>query len=211
MLSQLKKKSESDVSLMPAWHPDFRNYARLPDIKVVRTAFFVNGASISILLTLLMFFTKSEWQVYTVNRQIEERQRQIDTDKNGSEQNVALYNKFQAEEVQILEVAAFVKSKPIVSELLLYLAKTLPKNLALDNFDVRSNGLSLRGTLRGAPDQATGYASVYVDQLKNDSFMTTRFEEITLKSLIRNPGNNRVTVEFFLKFKATPQKGSKKP
>ena len=30
---------------MPAWHPNFRNYEKLPDIKVVRTAFFVNGVN----------------------------------------------------------------------------------------------------------------------------------------------------------------------
>lgn len=196
---------------MPPWHPDFRNYERLPDIKVVRTAFFVNGAAISILLILLMLLAKSEWQVYAVNRQSDDRQRQIDHDKKGSDQNVALYKKFQTEEARIVEVNTFVKSKPVISELLFHFATKLPRNLALDNFDVRSNGLALRGTIRGAPDQATGYASAYIEQLKNDPFIVARFEDIALKSLNRNPSNNRVVVELFLKFRATPLKEAKKP
>ena len=47
MLSLLKKKSEAAAApTVPAWHPNFRNYEKLPDLKVVRTAFFVNGAAI---------------------------------------------------------------------------------------------------------------------------------------------------------------------
>ena len=44
MLSLLKKKTEaSPASLLPSWHPNFRRFEALPDIKPVRTAFFVNG------------------------------------------------------------------------------------------------------------------------------------------------------------------------
>jgi hypothetical protein len=211
MRSLLKKKSEAVEPLMPHWHPDFRNYERLPDIKVVRTAFFVNGVAISVLLALLIMLSMREWQVHVVNRQIDDWQRQIDRDKRGSEQDVALYKKFQAEEARVVEVNTFVKSKPVVSELLFHLGATLPKNLALDSFDVRANGLGLRGTVRGAPDQATGYASAYIEQLKNDPFVAARFEDVALKGLTRNPGNNRVVIELFLKARPTPLKEVKKP
>jgi hypothetical protein len=211
MLSLLKKKSDVDVHQMPHWHPDFRNYERLPDIKVVRTAFFVNGAAISVLLALLIVLSVHEWQVHVVNRQIDDWQRNIDRDKRGSDQNVTLYKKFQAEEARVVEVNTFLTSKPIFSELLLHFAATLPKKLALDSFDVRSNGLGLRGSFRGAPDQATGYASAYIEQLKNDPFIAARFDDIAFKGLTPNPGNNRVVVELFLKARPTPLKEVKKP
>ena len=54
MLPLLKKKTKaaSSAPQMPAWHPSFRNYERLPDIKVVRTVFFVNAVAIgSVLLS----------------------------------------------------------------------------------------------------------------------------------------------------------------
>ena len=53
----LKKKSDAAaVSLVPAWHPNFRNFEKLPDIKVVRTAFFVNGAALFLAVALLIYF-----------------------------------------------------------------------------------------------------------------------------------------------------------
>ena len=53
MLPFLKKKSEASAApAVPNWHPNFRNFEKLPDIKVVRTAFFVNGAAVSVALAL---------------------------------------------------------------------------------------------------------------------------------------------------------------
>ena len=46
MLSLLKKKSDAAAPAVPAWHPNFRDYEKLPDVKVVRTAFFINAAAI---------------------------------------------------------------------------------------------------------------------------------------------------------------------
>jgi hypothetical protein len=97
----LKKKSEAaSAPLVPAWHPNFRNYEKLPDIKVVRTAFFVNGAAITIALALLTYFGFQEWQLRNLQGQIADWQRQIDRDKAGSDRAVALYKKFQAEEAR---------------------------------------------------------------------------------------------------------------
>lgn len=196
---------------MAHWHPDFRNAARLPDIKVVRTAFFVNGAAISILLALVILLGTREWQVKVVNRQVEEWQRQIDRDKKNNDQAVALYRKFQAEEARVAEVNTFIKSKPAVSELVFHLGLTLPKNIALENFSLANNGLSLRGTVRGAPEQASGHATAYIEQLKNDPIIAERFDDITTKGLTRNPANNRVVMELFLKTRTTPLKAAKKP
>ena len=53
MRSLLKKKAEAAASQVPAWHPNFRNYQRLPDIKVVRTAFFINGFAALIAIALI--------------------------------------------------------------------------------------------------------------------------------------------------------------
>src|SRR4051794_32197737 len=134
MLPFLKKKSEAPAApQVPAWHPNFRNFEKLPDIKVVRTAFFVNGIAVTIALAAIIFFGFQEWQLHVVKGQIDDWQRQIDRDKKGSDQAVALFKKFQAEEARINEVDTFVKSKPPVSDLLLRLTQTLPARVALDS------------------------------------------------------------------------------
>src|SRR6187401_3003911 len=102
MLSLLKKKSDADAApALPAWHPNFRNYEKLPDVKVVRTAFFVNGISILVALSLASYLGFREWQLRGLTTQIADVQAQIDRDKRASEQAIALFKKFQAEEAKV--------------------------------------------------------------------------------------------------------------
>ena len=198
-----KKKSDASAApLVPAWHPNFRNYEKLPDIKVVRTAFFVNAAAITVALMLLSYFGFQEWQLHTLKVQIDDWQRQIDRNKAGSDRAVALFKKFEAEGAKFTEVDTFVKSKPLVSDLLVKLGQTLPANIALDSLDLREAGLALRLTVRGAPDAATGYATAYLEKLRTDPgfsyFDQAGNNGFAITNVQRNAATGRLGVEFFL-------------
>ncbi len=206
MLSFLKKKSDAAAApLVSAWHPNFRNYQKLPDIKVVRTAFFVNVAAVSVALALLIYFGAQEWQLHGLGLQISDWQRQIDQNKPGSDRAVALYKKFQAEEAKIAEVGAFVKSKQLVSDLIIHLGATLPPNIAYDAFDLRDTGLVLRLSVRGTSDAALGYATNYLEQLRSDKNLAV-FDEFSITTSTRNPATGRLAVEMFLRLRPAPVK-----
>ena len=207
MLSLLKKKSEADAPpALPAWHPNFRNYEKLPDIKVVRTAFFVNGVAILAAVSLTAYCGLREWQLRGLNTQITDVQAQIDRDKRTSEQAVALFKKFQGEEAKVNEVDVFMKSRPLVSALILRLAQTLPRNIALDNIDLRESGLTLRLSVRGDAVAASGYATAYLEQLRADKELAD-FEEASFTSTpTRNPSTGKLAVEFLLRTKAGGKK-----
>src|SRR3954470_24922876 len=200
MLSLLKKKSDAaGAPTVPNWHPNFRNYEKLPDIKVVRTAFFVNGAAIFVALALGIYFGIKEWQLRVIKGQIAEVQRQIDSNKRPSDQAVAVYKKFQAEEAKVNEVDAFVKSRPLVSALIVRLADTLPKNIAIDTIDLRADGLVLRLSVRGDAAAASGYATDYLDQLRADKELSN-FDEFAFTSTpTRSPSTGRMALEFILR------------
>lgn len=202
MLSLLKKKSEASAApAVPNWHPNFRNFEKLPDTKVVRTAFFINGAAIFIALTLGIYFGLQEWRLRGVKTQIAEEQRKIEKNQRTSDQAKALFKKFQAEEARTNEVDAFVKSKAKISVILLRLGETLPPNIAIDNVDIRESGLVLRLSVRGAPETAPGYATTYRDQLAADKSLSL-FEDVTFTTTpTLNPSTGRMAVEFLLKFK----------
>lgn len=207
----LKKKSEAAAApLVPSWHPNFRNYEKLPDVKQVRTAFFVNGAAITIMLALLTYFGIQEWQLHNLKTQIADWQRQIDRDKAGSDKAIALFKKFEAEQAKFQEVDAFTKSKPLVSDLLVRLGQTLPPNIAIDSLDLRDTGLALRLTVRGAPDVAPTYANAYLDQLRNDKqfarFDQTGADGFKISNVQLNSATGRLNVEFFL---STKKEGKK--
>jgi len=194
MLSLLKKKSEAAAPQVAAWHPNFRNYQTLPDIKVVRTAFFVNGAAILLALSLLLYFGYKEWTLRALRSQIAEAELRIGRDKPGSEQAVALFKKFQSEEAKIKEVDAFLKSKPSVSELILHLGRTLPENIALDSVTLAETGLVLRLSVRGG-DAGPGYANAYLEQLKTDTKLAERFEAAEMTTITINPTTGRWSAE----------------
>ena len=207
MLSLLKKKPDAAAAnLTPAWHPNFRNFERLTDTKDVRTTFFVNGGAIAVALVLLVYTGNRELNLHAVNSQIEEVEAQIVRDKPASDKAVSLFTKFKAEEAQLNEVDAFIKSRPIVSDLLLRIGQTLPANVALDYFDLRENILILRGTVRGAPDMASGYASTYVEQLRVDPVLVLKIDDVVLKNLNRIPITGRLAIEIELKLKGAAKK-----
>ena len=206
MLSLLKKKPDAAANLTPAWHPNFRNFERLPDTKVVRTTFFVNATAIVVALVALIFTANREIGLHSLNSQIGEIEAQIVRDKPASDKAVSLFTKFQAEEKQLVEVDTFLKARPIVSDLMLRVGQTLPANIALDYFDLRENILTLRCTVRGAPDMACGYASAYVDHLRADPDLALKFDDVLLKNLNRIPTSGRLAIEIELKLKGAAKK-----
>jgi hypothetical protein len=206
----LKKKSEAAAApLVPAWHPNFRNYEKLPDIKVVRTAFFINGAAISLALALAIYLGVEEWSLHVLSGQIAEAERQVSHDKAASDQALALFKKFEAEEARFNEVDAFMKSKPLVSDLFIRLAQTLPTNIAIDSLDLRDTGLALHLTVRGTAEAATAYANTYLEQLRADK-QFARFDQVSLDgfkltNVQRNTSTGRLNVDFLLSpVKAAP-------
>jgi hypothetical protein len=202
MLSLLKKKSDASTApQVPPWHPNFRNYEKLPDIKVVRTAFFVNGAAISLAIALVIYFGFQEWQLHVLRGQLAEAERQIARDKSGSDQAIAMFKKFQTEESKIGEVDTFVKSKLIVSSLIAHLGRTLPVNVAIDSLDLRDVSLVLRLSVRGTRDAGAGYATAYLEQLKADKVLAERFELAEMTSISPNPATGRLAVELSLRLK----------
>lgn len=199
----LKRKSETAAApALPAWHPNFRNFEKLPDIKVVRTAFFINGAAVSVTLALAIYFGFQEWQVRVLRGHITDVEKRLTSDKSASEQIVGLFKKFQAEEAKVNEVNAFITSRPVVSDLILHLGRTLPADIAIDTLDLRENGLVLRLSVRGSPDSAAGLATSYLEQLKADSKLMVDFADATMTSLTRNPATGRLAVEMTLPIKA---------
>lgn len=209
MQFSLKKSKEQQplVPLVPAWHPNFRNHARLPDTKVVRTAFFVNGAAVFLAIAALLFLVYREYTLRALNSQIESWDVQIAADRAPSNEAVALFRQFQAEEKIITEVNAFTRTRLTLSDFVLRLGETLPANIAISTLELRDTGITLRAVVRGAPDRASGQATAFVDQLRKDSVYGALFSDVTPTNVNRDPNTGRLLIELVLKFK--PEEAAK--
>jgi hypothetical protein len=206
MLSLLHKRDQSQGSLVPAWHPNFRNHERLPDTKVVRTQFFVNSVAIAVACSLVLYVCYQEYRVNSLGRQVTDWETRIAANKKASDQALALSRKYAEEEKKIGELDEFLRPRVILSQLLLHLGNTLPQGLAMDSVDVRDTGVNLRGAASGTPDEASGLTSTYVELLRKDIYFGTIFDDVSLNKLERDQTSGRLSFDLFLRFKGTTKK-----
>lgn len=184
------------------WHPDFREVRKLPDVKVVRTAFFINGALAVAAVLLGGTLAFREWQVREVASKIAEEERKIARARPLSEAALKQYQAFREDHARVEEVAAFLAGRPSVPALLRRLGETMPPDLALDSFELREDGLALRFTVRGDALAASGRATRHLEALRGDAAMSA-FDQFTFADTpARNATTGRVGVEFFLRLKA---------
>jgi len=205
MLSSLKKTS--DKSTVPAWHPNFRNFERLPDTKAVRTSFFTNGVALCIALGLLIYTGYREYALRQMNSDTVAMQQAIETNKPVSNQAVQQFKAFQEQERKLMALRDFLaESRMVVSELILKIGSTVPSSVTLKNIDLKPNVIVLRGQISGASDEASGRAVAYIEELRKDPVFSKLFDDISLTSIVRDSGSGNMKIQVDLKFKATAVK-----
>ena len=212
MLS-LTKKSDAEPVAAPLWHTTFRNFDRLPDTKVVRTTFFVNTAAGAVAIALLLFVGYREYRLYNLSEQIAEAQREIDSNAKKNAEALGLSRIFADEDKKLAEAEAFLKIPVPVSEYVLLLGQTLPKEISIDFADLRfpadaklAQTVTMRGMVAGSRDQAAGTASSYVDLLRAQPQLGAVFDPITLDKLTPDATTGFMAIEISLKVKTEGKK-----
>ena len=202
-LSKKKTKGDSGSNKVPAWHLDFRNSDGLPDVKVIRTSFFINGIAAVIVAGIALNFVNQELSLFSLRSQVAQLDAQIDADRQPSAKAVAMFQEFQAQEKKVKEVVTFLDQRISLSDFLLRLGEILPDNITIEVIDSRDGVFTLRGTVSGTPDEASGYASGLVEILNNDERLGPLFEDAALTSLVRNPSSGLLMME--IKLLITPR------
>lgn len=208
----LTKKSDAQPAAAPLWHPNFRNFERLPDTKVVRTTFFVNTAAVAATLSLLLWFGYREYHIMSLGDQIADAQKQIDDNTRQNKEALRLTKIFTDEQKKLAEAEEFQATPIAPSEFIALLGETQPKEISIDSLDGReirppgsptatSTSFQLRGVVAGTPDQASGAASSYVEMLRAQPKLGAVFDPITLNNLNRDARSNFLTFDITLKLK----------
>jgi len=205
MLSLTKKSDAPDVATAH-WHTNFRNFERLPDTKVVRTTFFVNTAAIAIAAGMLLWVASREITNRGIQDQITEAKRQIDANRKQNADAIRLSKAFAVEQSKLAEAARFVSAPLNLLEFVDRLGQTMPKEIVIDFVEARMTDpkksfVTVRGRAAGSPDQASGVASAYVDQLRADTMLSNLFDPITLTRIDRNTEGTHMAFEVSLNLK----------
>jgi hypothetical protein len=196
MLS-LKKKSDAQPLAAPLWHPNFRDFDRLPDTKVVRTTFFINTAAIAAAVGMLMWLGYREFNNHNIGQQIAEANAQIESNRKQNEEALKQAKLFADEEKKLAEAMAFVTVPITPLEFVQLLGDTLPKDISIDYVDgrvsdPRNSLFQIRGRVAGSPDMASGVASNYVDVLRANERIKRIFDPVALNRLDRDAAGGMV-------------------
>jgi len=199
----MKQNKDQTLGQRPGWHPDFRVSNTLPDNKIVRTDFIVNGVALAILALAVWAFYAREAQLADATGEVARWTTDIEASKPRFNDALALQREFSEAEKRIGEVVAFSRSPVEISELLARLGDSLPKLVAIDVVERREDAFVVRGTIVGASERATGIANAYLDALNADAYFAQRFEGIRLNNINRESRANRLFFEIGMKLRKT--------
>jgi hypothetical protein len=199
----------------PAWHPNFRNFERLPDTKTVRTSFFINAGAGFVTLSLLIWTGYGEYRLHNVRAEIAKQEASIEKDQPGSDAAVKLNGKFQEEEKKLRELEQFTQGgvgggKVVFSKLLLRLSQTRPPKIALSGVEGSQVQIALRGTVSGSLVEAAKDTDVYLKLLQADPEIAPLFESILISSQSPDNTTGRLAFEIALRFKEPPKPAAPK-
>ena len=197
----MKANKGQNAAQIPGWHPDFRVIATLPDNKVVRTDFIVNGIAFAVLLAIAWMFYSREMQLNAANSEVERWQQEINASRPKYNEALALQREFNDAEKRLGEVSDFSKSPIEIAEMIGHLGESLPRLVAIDVVERKDDSFTIRGTIVGASERATGIANSYLDALNADTYFATRFEGIRLNNINREARSNRLFFEIGMKLK----------
>lgn len=205
MLSLLNKSGGKAAVVQPSWHPNFRNVEHLPDTKAVRTAFFVNGLAVFCAVVLTTWFAYREYGLRILSDNVAAWEQTNSSNGPSSDAAVASYKKFQAQEKNLKLADQLLTSPVVFSDLIFHLGETLPPSVAFRSIDYRGGGVNLSGFVKGAPEEASGLVTAYLDQLRKDEYLQKIFGQIELTNMSRNASEG-VSMELVLKFPAPAKK-----
>ena len=204
----LTRKSNAQPAAAPVWHPNFRNFERLPDTKVVRTTFFVNVAASALAAVLLIWVGMREYRIYNLGQQIGEANKRIEAATKQNNDALRLTKVFGDEEKKLNEAATFIRTAISPAEFVMQLGATLPKDISIEYADLRTaqapaTGLTftLKGQVAGTPEEASNTVSNYIDLLRTHPRFAAAFDSVELTNINRDGRTGYLVFEVVLKGK----------
>ncbi len=174
----------------------------LPDVKVVRTSFFVNVCALVVACALLIFLLYREYEISSLREQVESWEQRIAERKPQSDEAVRLTREFQAERERIEEMLEFAGGRTAVSALLAEIARTLPDRVVLTRLNRREGSrgveVAIVGRVLGISEEATDIVSDYENLFKQHPFFVRVVEDVDVTSVTRNPDTDTLSFNFVL-------------
>lgn len=201
-------KADASNAVILAWRPDFRETETLPDLKTVRTSFFLNISSLAIALAVMLFSVHREWTAASLARNLQDVAARTAEAERPSQKAVADFATFEVERKKFEEIKKLNGSSFRLSDYILKLADVLPANIWLNKFELRSGGqtILLGASIEGQDASSNAAVSDFERLLRADDSLKEHFEEIQLINVARDQSSDRLIFELLFTFKQATAK-----
>lgn len=180
----------------PPWHPDFRDAAALPDVKVVRTSFFVNAFAILVLVCAVLLVASHEIKQRSLRAEILETEKRLSENRSHHEQVLRMQREFDKNARLLSEVSQYAEESLDFSGFLVALGTSMPRDMMLSTvryLDSNERGpaavrqIQLAGAIQGTPDSAASIVTEYVKVFETDPVFAPNVEHAVPTSLVPAP------------------------
>jgi hypothetical protein len=180
------------------WHQNFRNPDSLPDIKVVRTRFFVNFVAIVIPLFVAILWVQQELSLASVRGDIEKLEDEKASQSTSNAELIRLSREFLVESSKVEALEGYYHNLFPLSEYLIAIAGQVPKDMVISSLDLKkSNRIDGNDVVDIWESRISGYAvqedhiavsrvNKFVEDLRKEQPMSAHLEEAFLDNLSRD-------------------------
>ncbi|MGK0239890.1 MAG: hypothetical protein ACI92G_003372 [Candidatus Pelagisphaera sp.] len=174
-----------------SWRPDFRDTNSLPDVKTVRTSFFVSALALSLAVMSIMRLGFHEYSISSAEEKIEAVNAEITARQGVHAKAIGMNNKFIEKVRRIDEIDEFERDQMIASDMLVFVCKTLMPDMSLLSVEFDENKTVLHGFVV-ANEETDSLLRQYMERLKEIELLSERYDEFTQVSVERQPGTDQI-------------------
>ena len=189
MSKKWDKKVQVEAELN--WRPDFRDRQSLPDIKTVRTTFFISAIAVTIALMSVMHVGFQEYTIYSLGKKIEEGKAEISSRQDLHVKAIGMKNLFLAQEKRIDEINTFEERQLAASDLILDSGKSLSPGMSLLSIDYIDEKAVFQGFVV-ASEETDSLLKDYMEKLRNVDSLKDRYADINQVSVERESGTDLI-------------------
>lgn len=189
----IKLSKKASASRSYDWRPNFRNYDELPDIRAVRTQFFVPTMAIAIASIFSVYILFQEYRAMNIGENIQTLEADIGTYEARHDEKVKLNSEFMAIANTMDEVVEFESDNLVASDFILTISSLLLDGMHLDRVDYLGERAVIEGSVLVSAEQASRLVNSYMKSIEDADALQGLLSEYKLITLDRVGLGNAIT------------------
>jgi hypothetical protein len=195
-------RNRDPLALSAHWHVDCRIEAELPEDNLVGTRFLINVVCSAVAFGALLFVGWLGYLNLSLRYQIRDWEQRIKDNRAEVLDIQRMQRDYATEAAKIDQAYALVRPEFFVSGVIADLGRTRPDPVVIDIIEWNESGIVVRGSLRETPERASRLIGGYVDVLRADQKIGSRFA-VVLTDLDRGATGDAMKFEISFRLKPT--------